>query len=185
MSVALIDTKIAQSPHHTTYSHWLRNGMPNRACERKAKELFNEDISYEAFRRYKLNMSPDEIAPNVLPYGEYDLDIDEAKHLMALILLVEQRLVAAYEVEKKLNGLTLERVDSLMKLLLMMLVKLAQMKTETIAHVNIKTQINQQFNGNSGSQSAYVHESDEEYRQRIMNIIAKANKAATATRHKE
>lgn len=171
MSNALIDTKIVQSPHYSVYSHWLRNGMSNRKCERKAKELFNEDISYEAFRRYKNSMSPDEIIPDILPFGQYDLDFDEEKHLMQAILLVEQRIIKAQELEKKLNGILLDKVDKTLIQLTNMLVKLAQIKGKGLSQVNVKTQINQQFNRNGTSQTEYVSESDAEFTQRIVDIL--------------
>ncbi|MGH2612408.1 MAG: hypothetical protein ACRDFB_05100, partial [Rhabdochlamydiaceae bacterium] len=97
MSNVLTDTKIANSLYCHIYIRWLQNDWSVRECSRKAKELFNENISYEAFRQYKLAMSSDEIVPDLFAkhIGNQDLDINEEKILMQQIIILKQRIFKA------------------------------------------------------------------------------------------
>jgi hypothetical protein len=169
----VLDGKVAKSPNVATYSLWLRNGKSLRECERLAKDLFNEEISHMGFQTYRDALDPKELVPQFLPHADLDLMLDEEKHLMQAILLMEKRIDKLWKREETMP-LPMSALDKMLAQLADMLVQLANIRGKGVSPTHVRNTINAQFNKFSAS-AARLGESDEDIRQWVSQLIDSAN----------
>ena len=128
----ILNGKVVNSNYWGTYALWIRNGVSCAECSRRAAELFNEEISSDAFEHYKQRFDNKALTPSLLPFADLDLVIDDERHLAQLILLKEKRLNNLLQKEDTQTGAPSRMVDTMISELADLLVRYGALRKKTI-----------------------------------------------------
>ncbi|HCS78927.1 TPA: hypothetical protein DIV55_04260 [Patescibacteria group bacterium] len=127
----VLNGKVVKSNYWGIYAMWIRNGVSCAECARRAAQLFNEDISPDAFENYKKTFDSKSFTPSLLPFSDLDLVIDDERHLAQLILLKEKRLSQLLLKEDKQSSIQDRRIDHMITELADLLVRYGALRKKT------------------------------------------------------
>ncbi len=128
----ILNGKVITSNYWGMYALWIRNGVSCNECSRRAAELFNEEISPDAFENYKQKFDSKAITPLLLPFADMDIVIDDERHLAQLILLKEKRLNSLLQKEETQAGVQNRIVDTMISELTDLLIKYGMLRKKTL-----------------------------------------------------
>ncbi len=127
----ILNGKVIKSNYWGIYALWIRNGVSCAECSRRAAELFNEEISPDAFENYKQRFDSKAMTPSLLPFADLDLVIDDERHLAQLILLKEKRLSSLLKCEEAQIEAPTRLVDTMITELADLLVRYGTLRKKT------------------------------------------------------